>query len=214
MSFWISENMMEMGLFTAAACRVLFTCEERGFSFSRPVRILARIDFSAAAATRVRAARLLQLYHSAPISWTRVNKRQRSCRFRGLQAEKVRHDPFIYNCMSSVSIFEVKTVKLSSVSALFFPWCVPACGSLVGPLPDRRSGHVTSARVPIPSSTTLHCLFPPNKIPPTPPPPPLLLQTTCFLHVLCSSVWHKGSWETMQRHLCRCFKAFCPTFWS
>ena len=124
------------------------------FQRSRPVRISARVDF-AAAATRVRADRLLQLYHSAPISWTRVNKRQRSCRFRRLQAEKVRHDPSTHNCMSSVSIFEVKMVKLSSVSPLFFPWCVPACGSLVGPLPDRRSGHVTWARVPIPSTAAL-----------------------------------------------------------
>lgn len=56
-AFFISGNMMEMGLFTAAACRVLFTLRKEVSTKAGPVRVSARVDF-AAAATRVRADRL------------------------------------------------------------------------------------------------------------------------------------------------------------
>ena len=153
--FQFLEKLMEMGLFTAAACRVLFTLGKRFQLAGRYNSRLGSASHFAAAATRARAVRLLQLYHSAPISWTRVNKRQRSCRFPRLQAEKVRDNPSQRNCKASASIFWVETVKLSSGCRLhFFSLDVSRLGGLgraVGPLPVRRPGHVTW--VPIPSTT-------------------------------------------------------------
>ena len=161
---------------------------------------------------------LLQLYHSAPISQRRVNKRQRSCRFPRLQAAKVRDNPSKANCRSSVSIFRVKMVKLSGDSRLHFASFsldrVPAWG----PWGRWRTGVWSRDQLPIP-----------------PPPPHIPSSSTnlpqaayslliTFLLLLFSppndlfsllaplQQLEQRKLRNNAKDIWRHFKAFCPTF--